>query len=95
MLVFGMLRLVSWLIECSCMAPLTPAVTVIRGFAFQPLLLILLISGSYLSCLCVQACSGNLSWHWQLVCGHVHFRSHLGLVCSWLILLWVPAFVSV
>jgi hypothetical protein len=133
MLVFGMSRLVSWLIECLCMAPLTPAVMVIRGFVFQPLLLILLISGSYLSCLCVQACSGNLSWqyvnsiscivcvwegvkgvvvffgapithrmsglslawHSQLVCGHVHFRSHLGMVCSWLVLLWVPAFVRV
>jgi hypothetical protein len=61
MLVFGILRLVSLLIECSCIDPLTPAVMVIRGFVFQPLLLIVLISGSYLSCFCVRACSGNLS----------------------------------
>ena len=60
--VFGILRLVSLLIECSCIAHVTPAVMVMRGCIFQPLLLIMLISGSYFSCFCVRACSGNLSW---------------------------------
>ena len=34
MMVFGTLRLVSLLIDCSCIAPLTTAVMVIRGFVF-------------------------------------------------------------
>ena len=38
MLVFGRLRSVSLLMDCSCMAPLTPAVIVMRGFVNQPLL---------------------------------------------------------
>jgi hypothetical protein len=46
-LFFGILRLVGLVIECSCIAPLTPAVMVIRGVVFHPLLLIVLISGSY------------------------------------------------
>ena len=45
---FGILRSFSLLMECSCMAPLTPAVIVIRGFVFQPVLCMWLISGSYL-----------------------------------------------
>jgi hypothetical protein len=56
MLVFGILRLASLLVDCSCIAPLTPAVMVIRGFVFQPLFLIVLISGSYFPCFCVRAC---------------------------------------
>jgi hypothetical protein len=61
MLFFGRSRLVSLLIDCSCMAPLTPAVMVIRGFDFQPLFHIVWSSGLYLACFCVRACSGNLS----------------------------------
>ena len=61
MLVFMILRLASLLIACLCIAPLTPAVMMIRGFVFQPLFLMVLISGSYFSCFCVRACSGNLS----------------------------------
>jgi hypothetical protein len=133
MLIFGILRLASLLIDCSCIAPLTPAVIVIRGFVFQPLFHIVLISGSYFSCFCVRACSGNLScqyvnsmnyivcacegsrgvgvwfgtpntqrmsglslaWHCQFVCGHVHSLSQFGMVCSWLMLLRLLAFVSV
>jgi hypothetical protein len=64
MLVFGILRLVSLLIDCSCIAPLTTAVMVIRGFVFQPLHPIVLISGSHFSCFCVRACSWNLSWQY-------------------------------
>ena len=64
MLVFGMLRSFNLLMDCSCMAPLTPAVMVMRGFVFHPLVLIALISGSYLACFCVMACSGNLSWQY-------------------------------
>ena len=64
MLDFGILRLVSFLMDCSCIAPLTPAVIVMRGLVFHPLFWMLLISGSYLACLCVRACSGNLSWQY-------------------------------
>ena len=64
MLVFGMLRSFNLLMDCSCMAPLTPAVIVMRGFVFHPLVLIALISGSYLARFCAMACSGNLSWQY-------------------------------
>ena len=64
MLVFGMLSSSNLLMGCSCIAPLTPLVIVIRGFIFHPLLCMALIKGSYLACFCVIACSGNLSWHY-------------------------------
>ena len=120
MLDFGILRLVSWLMKCLCIAPPTPAMIVMRGFVFHLLFCMLLIKGLYLVYLYVRACSGNLSWkyvksmnciyvgvgskgvdawfgapntpnisslnlawHWQFVCGHVHFMSHYGTVCSW------------
>ena len=35
------------------------------------------------------------AWHWHVVCGHVHSRSHSGTVCCWFVLLRFPAFVSV
>ena len=50
MLVFGILRLASFSMDCSCIAPLTPAVIMIRGFVFQPLFCIVLISGSCFVC---------------------------------------------
>ena len=53
MLVFGILRLVSLLVDCSCIAPLMPAVIVMRGYVFHPLFCMLLINGSYLTCLCM------------------------------------------
>jgi hypothetical protein len=62
MLHFENLSLWSWSMECSCMAPLTPVVMVMRGLVFRPLFCIVLINKSYLVCLCVRACSGNLSW---------------------------------
>ena len=34
---FGILRLVGLLMKCPCIAPLTPAMMVIRGLVFQPL----------------------------------------------------------
>ena len=37
MLDFGMSIFVSFSMDCSCMAPLTPAVIVMRGLVFQPL----------------------------------------------------------
>ena len=37
MLGFGSLRLINLLIECSCIAPHTPVVIVMRGLVFQPL----------------------------------------------------------
>jgi hypothetical protein len=39
---------------CSWMAPLTPAVIVMRGLVSHPIFWILLIDGSYLVCLCVR-----------------------------------------
>ena len=62
MLAFGILRLTRLLMDYLCIAPLKPAVIVRRGVVFHPLLRILLIGGSYLACLCVRACSGNMSW---------------------------------
>ena len=62
MCVLGMFRLVNCSIEFLCIAPLTPGVMVMRGLVFHPLALSVVISGSYLVCLCVRACSGNLSW---------------------------------
>ena len=60
-MVLGIFRLVSFSMECSCMAPLTHFVMVMRGLVFHPLFCIALISGSYLVCFCVMACFGNLS----------------------------------
>ena len=39
MLDFGILRLVNLLMDCSCIAPLTPVVIVTRGFVFHPFVL--------------------------------------------------------
>ena len=75
MLALGIFSLVSFSIECSCIAPLTPAVMVMRGLVFHPLFCIALINGSYLVCFCVMACYGNLSWQyvnsmsWTIVVG--------------------------
>ena len=63
-LVLGILSLVGLSIECSCIAPLTPAVMVMRGLVFHPLFCMMLISGSYLVCFCVMACSENLLWQY-------------------------------
>ena len=64
MLDFGILMLASLLMECSCIAPLTLVVIVMRGLVFQPLFCVVLISGSYLVCSCMRACSGNLLWQY-------------------------------
>jgi hypothetical protein len=64
MLDFGILSFVSLSMECSCMTPLTPAVMVIKELVFHPLFCMVLFSGSYLACLCVMACSWNLSWQY-------------------------------
>ena len=64
MLVFGMLRSASLLMDFSCIAPLTPFVIVMRGYVFQPLFCMAFINGSYLACFCVMACLGNLSWQY-------------------------------
>jgi hypothetical protein len=64
MLDFGFFSFMSFLMECSCMAPLTHAVIVMMGLGFQPLLWMVLFSGSYLACFCVMACLGNLSWQY-------------------------------
>src|ERR1700738_1065911 len=61
---FGMFNWASLLMDCSCMAPLTPAVMVMRGFVCHPQFCIVLMSGSYLLCLCARAWSGNLSWQY-------------------------------
>jgi hypothetical protein len=64
MLDLGIFRSVSFLMECSCMAPRKPAIIVIIGLVFQTLLWITWFSGSYLACICVMACSGNLLWQY-------------------------------
>ena len=64
MLFFGIFSLVSWSMKCSWIAPLTPAVMMIRRLIFHSLFCIVLISGLYLVCLCVRACSGYLSWQY-------------------------------
>ena len=53
------------LMECSCIAPLTSVVIIPRGLVFHPLFCMVLISGSYLVCLCVRACSWNLLWQYM------------------------------
>ena len=55
---FWEFKLVSLLMECSCMAPLMPNVMITRGLVFQPLFCMVLIRGSYLVCLLVRAWSG-------------------------------------
>lgn len=40
--------------KCSCMAPLTMAVMVMRGFTLHPLLCSVLNNGLYLVCLCLS-----------------------------------------
>ena len=75
MFFLGILRLAYFSLNCSCMAPRTLAVIVIRGFVFQPLFHILLISESYFACFWAMACSGNLSWQYVnsmncMVCVH-------------------------
>ena len=63
-LVLGILRFVSFSIECSCIAPLTLAVMVMRRLVFHSLLCMALISGSYLVCFCVVAYFGSPSWQY-------------------------------
>ena len=46
------------------MAPLTPAMMVLRGLVFHPLFCMALIKGLYLVCLCVRAWSGYMSWQY-------------------------------
>ena len=85
MLAFGIFNLFKCSMECSCIAPLTPAVMVIRGLVFHPLFCMVLISGSYLICLCVRACSRNLSWQYV---NSMNWTVYLGDgvigVCIWL-----------
>ena len=64
MMDFGIFMLASLLLECSCMAPLTPAVMVIKGVVCHPRFCMVLINGSYLLCLCVRAWSINMSWQY-------------------------------
>ena len=64
MMDFGIFRLASLLMECSCMPPLTPAVIVMRGLVCHPRICMVLISESNLVCLCVRAWSGIMSWQY-------------------------------
>jgi hypothetical protein len=52
---FGILGLAGLLMDCSCIAPLTLVVMVMRGLVFHSLFCMVLISGSYFVCLCVRA----------------------------------------
>jgi hypothetical protein len=64
MLDLEIFSLVNLLMECSCMAPLTPAVMVMMGLVCNPLFCRVLINGPYFMCFQVSACSGNLSWQY-------------------------------
>jgi hypothetical protein len=57
---FGMFRLVSFLMECLGMTPLTPVVMVMRRLIFKPVFCLVLISGPYLVCFCSRAWSGGI-----------------------------------
>ena len=84
MLVFGILRLSNFSMDRLWMVPLTPTVIVIRGFVFQPLFRIVLISGSYFACFCVRACSEKLSWHYvNLMSCIVCVREGIKGVIAW------------
>ena len=61
MLVWGILKFVCFSMECSCIAPLTLGVMVMRRLVFHPLYWMVLINGSYLACFCVMPCFENLS----------------------------------
>ena len=61
---YEILRLMSFLMKCSCMAPLTPDVMVMRGLVFHPLFCMALIRGS-IWYVCVRGlgpgiCRGNI-----------------------------------
>jgi hypothetical protein len=58
-LFFGMFRLFNFIIECSCMAPLTPTVILISGLTFPPLCFRVSISGSHFLLLASMAVSWN------------------------------------
>lgn len=64
MLHFGIFSFVSLSMECLRIAPLTPVVMVMRALVFHPLFCKVLISGSYMVCLCMRACLRNLSWQY-------------------------------
>ena len=64
MLDFGISSFASLPMECLCMALLTPAVMVMRGLVFHPLFRMVSFGESYLACLWVRACLGNLSWQY-------------------------------
>lgn len=57
--VFGVFILLSFIIECSCMAPLTPTVIMISALTFHPLCLRVSISGSHFLHLALMAVSHN------------------------------------
>lgn len=55
----GMFGLFNFIIECSCMAPLTPTVIIISGLTFPPLCFRMSISGSRFLLLASMAVSWN------------------------------------
>ena len=58
---FGIFRLASLLMECSCIASRTPIVMVMRRLVYHPWFCMVLISESYLVCSCVRAWWRNLT----------------------------------
>jgi hypothetical protein len=58
------IEFIEFIIENSCMATLTPIVIMMKGFTFQPLFWQVLISGSYLVCLCLRAWLRNMFWQY-------------------------------
>jgi hypothetical protein len=58
-LFFGMFKLFNFIIECSCMDPLTPTIIIISGLTFPPLCFRMSISGSRFLLLASMAVSWN------------------------------------
>ena len=59
---FKMMMLLSFWEECSCIVPHPPVVMVRGKLIFHPLSMRIFSSGSYLVCVCLMACFGNLPW---------------------------------
>ena len=67
MLIFENFSLISWSMECLWIAPLTPAVMVIRGLTFHPLFCIVLTNGIVFG---VFVCEGSWGAHFTVLCAN-------------------------
>ena len=61
MIDYGIFMLASLLMKCSCTAPLTPAVMMIRVFACHRRFCMVLINGSYLLFIQKELCKNEIN----------------------------------